>query len=94
MSGIYIPDIEMPKKNNIMWLTMSWDGRVIVQAEKNGEFDTEKKLVKAIEISTHGDLIDRSLALGACHEMARSLDMEGAFEVIENAPAVIPASEG
>ena len=45
------------------------------------------------EVPTHGDLIDRSLALGACHEMARSIDMEGAFEVIENAPTVLEASE-
>ena len=47
------------------------------------------------EVSPHGDLIDRSLVLEACHETARlwSLDMEGAFEVIENAPTIIEASK-
>lgn len=46
------------------------------------------------EVPLHGDLIDRSLTLDACYEMARlwSLDLEGAFDVIGNAPTVLKAN--
>lgn len=89
MSEILIKGLELPKDGFTRMMLWS-DGGVAIEVSPN---NYEQLDDNAIELQPHGDLIDRSLALGACHEMARSLDMEGAFEVIENAPTVIEASK-
>lgn len=87
MSEILIKGMELPKEIQCCYtifpngkVIVHWDGKVLGEA-------------KAIEVQPHGDLIERSLALGACYEMSRFTDMDGAFEVVENIPTVIEGSK-
>ena len=100
MSGIYIPNMEMPKA--CFWKetkdgcthTCFLAGTCQVSSYIQGKYGVKPDSCPLKEVPPHGDFIDRSLAWDACHEMARlwSLDLGGAFEVIENATTVIAAS--
>ena len=55
---ILIKGIELPKEGIITWLTLSHDGKVIVQGSTDGEFESKKELAKAIELPSHGRCVD------------------------------------
>lgn len=96
MSDILIKDVERPKD---CYVCHSLIGFRFPACPLNGLPDMTWLLTKRhsdcplIELPPHGDLVDRSLMLGACYELEREFDMEKAFEVIESAPTVLEASK-
>ena len=99
MSDVLVKNMKMPKgcyKNYSFCpfcMTDITGGKIFCsQTGKSANYTCRPKSCPLIEVKPHGDLIDRSLLLGACYEMARIKDMDGALEVIENAPTVLGAN--
>ena len=84
MSGVYIPDMEMPKGEERVFLTLS----------KNGLFEWDEnkleyvKVYKFIELPPHEELVQRSDILRLFDENKLS-----AREAVMKAPTVLEANK-
>ena len=93
MTELLIKGIHMPKGDEILRLEILPNGQVnrII-----GWAISEKKNAKAIELSSHGELVDRNLLKGTSYEIMRFPDNEAVEmyqELIDNAPTVVEASD-
>ena len=95
MAGIYIANLELPHgdESTLVWLQR--DGSVVYYTGNCPPFGT---ITHAIELSNHGDLIDRDEVLNKDYQIYRK---DGAAigrrhmdtSDISEAPTVIPASK-
>ena len=91
MANILITGMEMPKEGEVLYLAIT-SGGVVGRSEKALNYIPQN--AKAQELP-HEDLVSRSFLRGASYEIMRfpaeqAVDMYE--ELIENAPAVVPAS--
>ena len=94
MMGIYIPDIEMPKRHNHVTITIWPSGTANCAL-----FDREKNLcnykaIKAVPVTPHGRLIDADAAVanrGA--DMNWCYDLHDLPDYLSDCPTIIPADK-
>ena len=94
MAEILLTGIEMPKnKGELVWLTLSSDGRVIVQCQTKDTFK-KGKIIEAIEVPSHGDLVDIKDVLDAMNEeiVPKGVFLSDIFKALEGVPIIIEAS--
>lgn len=88
MSGIYIPNVAIPKEHNL-YITLRPDGSIHVWDSYEGVgFGTQ-----ATPVPDHGDLIDARALIASCkNEKGSYFSYESAIigEAVERAPAIIP----
>ena len=94
MSGIYIPDMEMPK--DITLLAISPDGTVdVISGQPDLSWKTLKQ--KATSVTPHGRLIDADAMRQDWLENGENeyvYDTNSFLDSIDNAPTIIPAEKG
>lgn len=97
--GIYIPDVSLPKEGDFeLWISIRKDCSFAYNVKEGWQNGKQK----AISVPQHGRLIDAQYIRDAIIQkwMDKAGDshmykcgMEDAYEVIRNAPTVIPAEE-
>ena len=94
MSGIYIPDMKMPKENDYTIVIVYGDG---VVTEYHDDYwirgaDGEKQIGTAVPVPPHGDLIDRDPFIDFIKTHWNSYDQWFVAQ-LEARPTIIPAEE-
>lgn len=96
--GIYLPNMEMPKNGEMLVIFPDGTSYVCFNGMRERLAQTE-----AVPVPPHGRLVDARYIRDAIIQkwMDKAGDshmykcgMEDAYEVIKNAPTIIPASEG
>lgn len=101
--GIYIPNMELPTGNAKVTIEISADGLLVERETGTGNRYLGPRIYHAIHVQDHGRLVDaqsiRDIIIQKWMDKADDSymykrGMEDAYEVIRNAPTIIPAEEG
>lgn len=96
--SLYIPGLNLPRANQELWIAIQSDGSL--RYNSCGWHDSQQK---AIAVQSHGRLVDARYIRDAIIQkwMDKAGDshmykcgMEDAYEVIRNAPTIIPVEKG
>lgn len=90
MSGIYIPNMEIPK-DGYKQLFLTAEGEIIWFPTSPHDEDIKRKVV---QVPDHGDLIERETLKNECKENAkRGIGLWVDYMDISLAPTIIPANK-
>lgn len=92
MSGIYIPDMEMPTRGHTVTLTICADGYTIIEFRDAGKQTAKVEKYTSVPVPEHGRLIDADFLL-AEYDHIHIGKPGGARLLIANAPTIIPADK-
>lgn len=92
MSGIYIKGMEMPQDGELLCININPDGKVCIDLDLKC-----KRIATAIPVPDHGRLIDADALRQDWLENGENeyvYDTNSFLASLDDAPTIIPASEG